>query len=599
MGKRGTVSTTAPGWTGSSKKMKTEAAEGKDALEAAQAPETTVACFSHKDAQNKMKEWGPEVDAQNPRHVDAFLAIAAGRGKGGRVRKEAVLKIIQESQSDFVERAQTSSISYLTVPRMNFPRREAPKVLVPFLRSIDFLREACEVVEDGTDWHDIFIFDASIKANPPLWAQLGAGVVKKKFVLSLGCRTKDARSSPAAAPEVPAAAPARTFSAVAPAVPAEAPALGAPAAPAPGSPAAAPAAVQPSAPVKKRRSLAERFSDDSGTVEERTLSSLVQACDEAAAAGRITSGDPTNNKTVEFWARQVAEGLAVTPVGGASASTGGGACTGGAARAEAALVRDDFPALLTHILRKNRCHSSLPKFLPIFEKLQKHGCKLGAGYAVIKALANHPLTSVTAVALEDVDIHTRRRFARDPLWDDFLAQRLLALLGVAKTASGAERETALVAARSLAADIPVGGISEELRAEVGMAASLFSTAVPLADRVAYCTESPERVAYAETWSADFPFGALSFVFTGRRRRRPILAFLGRICPGPPSSSFPVTARTPALASRRPSSWPSSTSWRRRGHGAGSLGGRRSCTRSWRPGWVARRVGRPPRWIGRR
>ena len=539
MGKRGTVSTTAPGWTGSSKKMKTEAAEGKDALEAAQAPETTVACFTHKDAQDKMKEWGPEVDAQNPRHVDAFLAIAAGRGKGGRVRKEAVLKIIQESQSDFVERAQTSSISYLTVPRMNFPRRESPKVLVPFLRSIVFLREACEVVEDGTDWHDIFIFDASIKAHPPLWAQLGAGVVKKKFVLSLGCRTKDARSSPAAAPEVPAAAPARTFSAVAPAVPAEAPALGAPAAPAPGSPAAAPAAVQPSAPVKKkRRSLAERFSDDSGTVEERTLSSLVQACDEAAAAGRITSGDPTNNKTVEFWARQVAEGLAVTPVGGASASTGGGACTGGAARAEAALVRDDFPALLTHILRKNRCHSSLPKFLPIFEKLQKHGCKLGAGYAVIKALATHPLASVSAVELDGVDIHTRRRFARDPLWDDFLAQRLPALLGLAKTASGAERETALVAARSLAADIPVGGISEELRAEVGMAASLFSTAVPLADRVAYCTESPERVAYAETWSADFPFGALSFFLPVAATGDLFLLFLGGFFPGRRVLPFP-------------------------------------------------------------
>jgi len=173
------------------------------------------------------------------------------------------------------------------------------------------------------------------------------------------------------------------------------------------------------------------------------------------------------------------------------------------------MVRKEFPSLLTQILRKNRCFSTLPEFMPIFLHLQEKGCVLGDGYPVLKALAEHPLDSLKMVDLSGVCVTVRQRFARGPIWEDYLSNRLPALLAAAKKAPvGATRNELLAAAVTVSEDAP----DTKLREEAAMAASLFDTDVPVAARVAYAMEDEIRVKYAETWTADFPFGALSFFF---------------------------------------------------------------------------------------
>jgi len=71
------------------------------------------------------------------------------------------------------------------------------------------------------------------------------------------------------------------------------------------------------------------------------------------------------------------------------------------------MVRKEFPALLTQMLRKNRCFSTLKDFMPIYTRLEEKGCVLGEGYPVLKALAEHPLDSMLMVDLSGVDIHVQ------------------------------------------------------------------------------------------------------------------------------------------------------------------------------------------------
>jgi len=247
------------------------------------------------------------------------------------------------------------------------------------------------------------------------------------------------------------------------------------------------------------------LSEASGSaVDDDTLAHLVEECNAAAAAGRITSRDPNNNKTLQFWASQVAAGL---PALGGDAGDGGSApedCT--------EIVRQEFPGLLASLLRKHRCYRALPDFVKVFEELRKKGCKVGSGYVAIKAICDHPVASLAPLDLDGVGIGMRLKFGNCALWEDYMSARLPALLEAAKAATpGPARNRILQAASTVsesdfALDVP------ELRDAAVMAASLFDTELPLASRVAYAVEEESRVQYARGWKADFPFVALEFVY---------------------------------------------------------------------------------------
>jgi len=500
------------------------------------------------EAQQKMLAWAPEIDPNNPRHVDAYLAVAAAKS---RIRKEAVLAVIavQETQ---VGRAQESSMRFVTAPRSNFENHEVPVCLRKYLRTLEFLKESFEVHDDGTDYGSIFIFDSAVTLQPALADMLGQNLGQLKFVMKIGRLTKalgeDAPPSSAPAALAPSSALAALppskgaagggapFLAVAP-VPAVALGPAVPpvekAAVAPGpadtlaaaagkaaiAPAAAAAVEDPSQkrppgtaaapagehPQKRPRTLRVCLSEASGSaVDDDTLAHLVEECNAAAAAGRITSRDPNNNKTLQFWASQVAAGL---PALGGDAGDGGSApedCT--------EIVRQEFPGLLASLLRKHRCYRALPDFVKVFEELRKKGCKVGSGYVAIKAICDHPVASLAPLDLDGVGIGMRLKFGNCALWEDYMSARLPALLEAAKAATpGPARNRILQAASTVsesdfALDVP------ELRDAAVMAASLFDTELPLASRVAYAVEEESRVQYARGWKADFPFVALEFVY---------------------------------------------------------------------------------------
>ena len=48
---------------------------------------------------------------------------------------------------------------------------------------------------------------------------------------------------------------------------------------------------------------------------------------------------------------------------------------------------------------------------------------LPPGFAVLKAVASHPLDSLSGIDLTGVDLNTRRKFIGKPIWDDFIAHR--------------------------------------------------------------------------------------------------------------------------------------------------------------------------------
>ena len=105
-------------------------------------------------------------------------------------------------------------------------------------------------------------------------------------------------------------------------------------------------------------------SNDSGDQDKYTFEFLVESCSKAAEAGRICSADPTNDKTVEFLSRQVAQALEAPAADARPAEDAN------------ALVRKSFPGMLVNILRKHRCYADLQVFIPIFETLLAKGCDL-------------------------------------------------------------------------------------------------------------------------------------------------------------------------------------------------------------------------------
>jgi len=158
------------------------------------------------EAQQKMLAWAPEIDPNNPRHVDAYLAVAAAKS---RIRKEAVLAVIavQETQ---VGRAQESSMRFVTAPRSNFENHEVPVCLRKYLRTLEFLKESFEVHDDGTDYGSIFIFDSAVTLQPALADMLGQNLGQLKFIMKIGRLTKalgeDAPPSSAPAALAPSSA---------------------------------------------------------------------------------------------------------------------------------------------------------------------------------------------------------------------------------------------------------------------------------------------------------------------------------------------------------------------------------------------------------
>jgi len=75
-------------WTGRKKpKKEMPEAAGEPVVVGAGAPEVALARRTPEEAQKCMAAWAPEVDPNNPRHVDAYLSVAASKT---RVRKEAV-----------------------------------------------------------------------------------------------------------------------------------------------------------------------------------------------------------------------------------------------------------------------------------------------------------------------------------------------------------------------------------------------------------------------------------------------------------------------------------------------------------------------------
>ena len=186
-----------------------------------------------------------KYQASNPAHVEAFVLLSQTRK---RVRKEALIEAIAH-QEEFVENFQDNSVAYLTAPRGNFPGGVIPDPLLPYYRSMDFIRASFEIANDGANWSDIYFFDSSVKFSDNAEQLLGQGLGKMKFQVRRGRTARYNMGEPSEG-EICAAssAPAKTLPGAALAFPAVALATQELEAAAPATPLARPALVPAATP---------------------------------------------------------------------------------------------------------------------------------------------------------------------------------------------------------------------------------------------------------------------------------------------------------------------------------------------------------------
>ena len=343
-----------------------------------------------------------------------------------------------ESQLTYCTKGQSQEHCFFQVPKTNFPAG-IPAHFVQWEVTIEKLREAFDVQDDGTDWSQHHILDCGCQQYRH---ELGLFVAILRCELRTGRHTTvaDADLDDAEGPGGHGAA-FRDGSAAAAATEDG---------PAPAPPdfqhLADEGPVADEAPPKKARRLAPQLSDPSNgdADEDHTLVTLMEACAEAAREGRMFSADPNDATTVESLARNVAQSLSGERPGDQRAKT-------------------EFPLYLSRILMRNPCYAVLCKFESVFRHML--GDEIELYPPEVKALcrlAVHPLASAEGVPLDGIEWKYRRRLFIGALYKDFIRQRVAALLQAAQGAlEGALRNQLLCQARDCADSMP--DISAEVK----------------------------------------------------------------------------------------------------------------------------------------
>ena len=128
-------------------------------------------------AAKRLKLWVPQVDPDDPSHVDAYL-LAKMQHKQ-RVSLQAVLANIK--QQDFaVEKSSTSNAAFWLAPTTNFPKGLSAEHK-QWLVTREDLASRFEMPDDGTEYDKVYVFsDACPRAG------LGPWVQKLTFALKAG-----------------------------------------------------------------------------------------------------------------------------------------------------------------------------------------------------------------------------------------------------------------------------------------------------------------------------------------------------------------------------------------------------------------------------
>ena len=409
-------------------------------------------------AAKRLKTWAPQVDPDDPSHVDAYLLAKMQQKQ--RVSLQAVLANIKQ-QEVAVERSSTSNASFWVAPTSNFPKGLSTEQK-QWLVTREDLASRFELPDDGTEYDKVHVFsDACPRASLGQWVQ------KLTFSLKLGRTTR----GPTIPCEHTESAPPHTSSNDGPDIV---------------------VAPQPSPKPKLKRHLSTTSSDE----EDKTLTEIIKQCSQAATAGRIYSADKANTHTVHFWATSVA--LSLPPTHGA------------APQDRLSAVRENFGKLLTKLLINSQAYDHLHRFEEVFTKLEEKGVQIPALAAPLRKLMVYPLDSDTSLGMENVDLNATRRFFTSALWTHFEKQRAGLWLQKAKgEPHGESRDNFL----KICAAVPQESQSSSTTTELDMARSLFMSTVPLSSRVKYALEHQARMEFAADWKADFDCRALVYFGT--------------------------------------------------------------------------------------
>jgi hypothetical protein len=137
-------------------------------------------------AAKRLKSWIPQVNPDDPSHIDAYLLA---KMQNQRVSVSAVLAIINQ-QDLSVERSTSQEARFYVVPRTNLPKGLST-VQKQWLVTKDELMARYEVQDDDTDYDTVYVFSDGCPREA-----LGRWVHQKTFCLKLG-RTSRARRTAA------------------------------------------------------------------------------------------------------------------------------------------------------------------------------------------------------------------------------------------------------------------------------------------------------------------------------------------------------------------------------------------------------------------
>ena len=411
-------------------------------------------------AAKRLKTWIPQVNPDDPSHVDAYL-LAKMQHKQ-RVSVQAVLANIKQ-QEYTMDRSFSHGTLFWAAPHSNFPKGLSTEQK-SWLVTKEELEARYEFPDDGTDYDHVYIFtDGCPRAG------LGKWVNQLKFNLKMGRTLRGSGSS-----SLP--------------LPAEAPAA--------ASQNDGPEPQVPSPP-RKRSRLRKHLSTTSSDEDDKTLSEIIKRCSEAAAAGRIYSSDTTNTHTLHFWANAVASALPKHH----------GTDTMDSFDA----VRENFGKLLTKLLLNSACYDNLKEFEELYKRLEEKGVKIPLLAAPMRKLMQYNISdSNSTLGVHDVDLNAQRRFFTSPLWNQFEKQRAVLMLQQAKDKEHGESRDKLL---KMWDAVPQEAMCAETMKAVLMARSLFLSTLPLPSRVTYALEDESHVSFAADWKSDFDFKALLYFGT--------------------------------------------------------------------------------------
>ena len=398
------------------------------------------------------KESNGEVDVNNPRHMDAYLAL---RAQTKRPRVDQVVAMIRRHETELSKGARAVD-EFTLVPRANFPT--IPKWLAPYIRLEKDLRECFEVPEGQIDFEEFYVVDPGMPRQ-----RLGLRTRRVELYQTLQHITRWSANETAEGPCSNSSQPPLAL---------EDQRL--PRAPAMDPPPAKDAEEQ-DRDAKRRRLLKQLNSESMSDEEATTLQTLVAKIRKARSEGRYWSQNNANANTVHFWAEQVVGSL---PAIGQDP--------------EAMLIRDSFPAFLVNVIVDAPCYPYLQHFVNILEALEAMQCKMPVTTHALRAMSKLELKANAALDLSTLPLKSTIKFYDSALFKSFQEARVKALLTAGSGARSLKDRLENLAAMTGAVD---GLENADLANEVSRAVALFGSGLAAGEQLSLALDD---VAYVRT-----------------------------------------------------------------------------------------------------